>query len=98
MPCSNARGMVSRCVYRLIFWRPASPSLPNSSSAGMTGCSNCKTICAVMYGYTPMAMTEKFCMAPPENMSNIPSNWFWANTWRSASTSTPGTGMCAKSR
>ena len=28
-----------------------------------------------MYGYTPIAITEKFCSAPPESRFSMPSSW-----------------------
>ena len=29
---------------------------------------------AVMYGYTPIAMTEKYCSEPPDSKFSRPSN------------------------
>ena len=33
----------------------------------MIGTSNCRMICAVIYGYTPIERSEKFEIVPPES-------------------------------
>jgi hypothetical protein len=62
---STASGIVSHSVYWLILERPDSPSLLSSSNAGIIGISNCKIIEAVMYGYTPRAITPMRDRPPP---------------------------------
>ena len=85
-------------VYWLSFLRPASPSFINAANCGMIGWSNWMMMEAVMYGYTPIAMTEKFCRAPPESMFSMPSSAFDSKTCCRATRLTPGTGTCAINR
>ena len=47
---------------------------------------------ALMYGFTPRAMIEKFSRPPPENRLSSWRKLFWPMTPSSASRSMPGTG------
>src|SRR2546430_2496327 len=55
----------------------------------MIGIMSWTMICAVMYGYTPMAAMENDDMAPPERRSSMPMSWFDSNNERKTATPTP---------
>src|SRR5512145_772938 len=69
--------------------------------AGMIGTSNCKMIWAVMYGYTPIANREKFCIVPPDSRFRKPRKPVSpcaAKKAAKASRLIPGTGTFAAMR
>lgn len=70
--------------------------------AGMIGTKSCRIIWAVMYGYTPIASTEKFETVPPESilsrLNNVPPAPPPERILAIASRFAPGTGTCAARR
>ena len=47
---------------------------------------------ALMYGFKPRDITEKFARVPPEKISSSDKSWLCANKRLSERISTPGTG------
>ena len=70
--CTNASTIVKYLVTWFNFLRPTSPCLLHSTNLGTISiCNNWTTICAVIYGETPIANSEKLVKPPPLKIFNI---------------------------
>ena len=85
-------------MYWLILLRPYSPSRLRACSDGTTPVISCMMIEALMYGFIPMATTEKCDSPPPEKRSSRPTSALPSTKSFSCALSIPGTGTAARNR